>query len=136
MEDLKQLMEALQREIALLKELVKAKDDLIMAMKFQPAPIIIRDQAPLMVPYMQTIPIPQFPMPQPPFTVTCDNTKCPDSLIGTQLGQKVEVLGQSDVIINPLTGHCVGTRRPIGESAEQTIASTLLSIQNFRKSKA
>jgi len=82
MKELQQLIESLKREVELLKELVKAKDDLITAMKFAPAPIIIREQAPIMTPFIQTIPVPQFP--QPPFVVTCESGQ--NAPIGTESG--------------------------------------------------
>ena len=81
MDELKELMEGLKREISLLKELVKAKDELIQAMKFQ-TPIVIREMPQITIPFMQPVqPYPYQPvLPgtgqppwQPPFTITSEN---------------------------------------------------------------
>lgn len=95
--ELKQLMEGLQREIELLKALVKAKDDLIQNMKFAPAPIVIREQhqmipymAPYMAPYIQPLITTPCPILQPPFVITCDSIKdgmvTADKLATTAIG--------------------------------------------------
>lgn len=85
MDELKSLVESLKREIKLLEELVKAKDDLIQQLKFSPAPIIIREtQVPVLQPYIQPIITPVAPW-NPPYVVT--------SGIGTNPDQSGQVLG-------------------------------------------
>lgn len=68
--ELKELMEGLKREIQLLRDLVKAKDDLIQALKFAPAPVLTLPYPqfvqPLHIPYQAPSPF------TPPFVITSD----------------------------------------------------------------
>ena len=75
--DLKNTLEALKREIDLLKELVRAKDDLIHQLKFRNYNSISTENVPVTIPFISQ----QVPFPQPPFIITCDGV-VPDGTVG------------------------------------------------------
>lgn len=86
--ELKELMESLKREIATLRDLVKAKDDLIQTLRFAPAPMIPQ----LTLPYVQPVYTP-YQIPQPPFIVTSSSIPgklvCEDTISGS-VGEAVD----------------------------------------------
>jgi len=114
MEETKELMAALRREIELLKDLVKAKDDLIQAMKFAPAPILVPYPAPAPLQVGPTIqPLGPYNPLTPPYIVTCQTNESP------KMGNELPNLGNNALLAESRAAESIALTQTVNKKLDE-----------------